>query len=88
MCDLLYQNSFDDEIFTIYPNPAFDLLCIKHKENQQVTNLKIFNIEGKAILNMDRLFESEINISELKKGLYLIKLSINENSYNYKFLKD
>jgi hypothetical protein len=82
------ENSFDDEIFTIYPNPAFDLLCIKHKENQQVTNLKIFNIEGKAILNMDRLFESEINISELKKGLYLIKLSINENSYNYKFLKD
>jgi hypothetical protein len=77
-----------EEIVAIYPNPSSDFLYIKSNEAKQITNLKIFNIEGKTILNMDKLFDGEINISELKKGLYLIILSINENCYNYKFLKD
>lgn len=82
------ENNFKDEVFTVYPNPALDLLYIKCKENAQVTNLKIVNAEGKTILNMDKLFDDKINISELKKGLYLIRLNINEINYNYKFLKD
>lgn len=82
------ENNFNDEIFTVYPNPAFDLLYIKQTKNEQITNFKIINIEGKTILSMDKLFEDKIDISELKTGLHLIMFNINDKSYSYKFLKD
>lgn len=82
------EKNFKEEIYSVYPNPALDLLYIKCKENEQITNLKIFNTEGKNVLNMNDFFDDTINISELNTGFYLIKFVINDTNYNYKFLKN
>lgn len=76
------------EIFEIYPNPATNLLYIKTEKIQLITTLKIFNIEGKNVLSIDEFSGDKINISELKTGFYLIKFFINEENYNYTFIKN
>lgn len=82
------ENNFKEEIYTAYPNPVNDLLFINCKENERITEIKIFNIEGKNILIRDEVFDNKIDISELKTGFYLIKFVINETNFNYKFLKN
>lgn len=82
------ENKFNEELLSIYPNPVVDLLYITHKENELINTIKIFNVEGKNILNVNELSDNKINVSGLKPGLYMIKFVINGNVYNYKFLKN
>jgi hypothetical protein len=71
---------FNQNSLKIYPNPAVDVLNI---ESLQKTignaNLKIYDLNGRLILNQAMNFDNkqQINISELSSGVYVLKI---ENS--------
>lgn len=74
-------NEVDNQQFAIYPNPATDVLRINNlSDNQHVT---IYSIDGKMVKKFTMSAESEINISDLQPGLYIIGVG-NEFS---KFIK-
>ena len=59
--------------FTLYPNPVARNLRIKSQET--IKEISIFNLLGQHIKNFPINFKSgEINISELNKGAYILKL--------------
>lgn len=66
------QNTVSD--ITFYPNPASDVIFIKiDKEN---TPIEIYNINGYKVLSAKSTNgTTKLNISELNKGWYLIKIS-------------
>ena len=66
------QNAVSD--ITFYPNPSSDVIFIKiDKEN---THIEIYNINGNKVLSTKSTNgTTQINISGLNKGLYLIKIS-------------
>ena len=71
----------ENQQFTIYPNPAKDVLKINNlSDNQCVT---IHSIDGKMVKRIEISTEAEINISDLRPGLYIIGVG-NEFS---KFIK-
>ena len=71
----------DNQQFAIYPNPAKDVLGISGiAENQEVT---IYSINGAVMMKLIASEGSEINISDLRTGLYIIGVG-NEFS---KFIK-
>lgn len=59
------------DLTTIYPNPAKDFLNIACKK--EVKSVEIFNMAGQKIL-VDN--HTEINISHLNKGIYLVRISL------------
>ena len=66
---------------TVYPNPANDVLKIRNiSDNQTVT---IYSVDGKIIKKIEVSDETEINVSDLQPGLYIIGVG-NEFS---KFIK-
>ncbi|MDG1477426.1 MAG: DUF4886 domain-containing protein [Vicingaceae bacterium] len=69
---------------TIYPNPAHNFIEIK--TDLKYSSLSITDITGKVITNFNT--ESTINISNLKKGIYFIKVIGVENSIVRKFVKE
>nr|WP_319273215.1 T9SS type A sorting domain-containing protein [uncultured Draconibacterium sp.] len=63
---------------SIYPNPANDILTINAKEEGRI---RIFNCTGKLVKLVEKSsFSEQINISELKTGVYFVSvLSDNRN---------
>ncbi|WP_379965201.1 T9SS type A sorting domain-containing protein [Epilithonimonas sp. UC225_85] len=83
------ENLFTDSSnlinFRIYPNPTSDILNIQTE--QKISKIEIFDTSGK-LLKSNSGNEKNIRVSELTKGLYLIKIYADKNVINSKFIKN
>ena len=70
---------------SIYPNPTADKLYINDVTNSFNT-AKIYDAQGKMVLTTNLKSGSSIDVSDLVKGVYFIKLSGNSNETR-KFIK-
>ena len=79
-----------DHSFTLYPNPAKDILNVRFdKMITQPFLAEIINAEGQKVLtvNMDRVQDSyTINISQLQHGIYSIKITSEREFVTRKFI--
>jgi len=75
------------QLFSIYPNPASDVLHISTDVN--IDNISVINNVGQEVLNADSFDRNtnSFNISTLSKGVYFIKLSANTKKQNIRFIK-
>lgn len=72
----------------IYPNPTTDLVNIALKNSLSISDISIFNLQGKLIEAYSDLNDNTIRIStkQYQKGIYLIKISTTEKNNIYKKL--
>jgi len=67
------------EGFNYYPNPANDIL---------IETVEIYNLLGQQVLGQDiNATNSQLNISALATGAYLMKVSVNGKIGTYKIIK-
>ncbi len=72
----------------IYPNPATNELFIKLNGNK-TTNASISNLLGQLLIQANLTNQQPaIQISQLPPGMYLLKLSVGEDSQVMRFIKD
>ena len=64
----------------LFPNPANNLININLKNNIK-SNYEILDISGKILLSDSFLNETQINSSNLKNGIYLIKIRNDFNNF-------
>lgn len=75
------------ESFRFYPNPVKDVLNLDSQEI--IDSVEVYNIMGQQVhYETPEVSEAEINISDLKSGVYFIKVSINNKQKTFKILKD
>ena len=78
-CDTLINDRLNIEtiksssITTIYPNPTFGKIKIDSREI--LIDLKVYNIQGKELINIHRPQIKEADLSFLINGTYFLKLS-------------
>ncbi len=73
---------------TIYPNPTKGNIIHISTSASTITKIEIFNILGTSVLSQKLKNNStEINVSNLNKGLYLIKLNSEKGSITKKLVK-
>lgn len=83
----LSTNNLEKFNFKLYPNPSQNYITVSASNN--IENIEIFNVLGQRVLiENPNLNTKQINISELKKGVYLIRTTINNISGTYKFVKE
>ncbi|WP_299125350.1 T9SS type A sorting domain-containing protein [uncultured Winogradskyella sp.] len=70
--DPLEVNEFDEEIISIYPNPTKDVLLIDDVKNK-IETVEIVSPAGQLVLR-EKLAGNRISLSQLSKGIYLIRL--------------
>jgi len=69
-------NFINNELISIYPNPAKDVLNINLDENNFTdVNISIFDLQGKIIYDKTSQSSSSINTSDFENGIYIIKIS-------------
>lgn len=71
---------------TLYPNPTIDKLYLKIPFDQKIDKSEIYDLSGKNIKTLN-LNENEIDVSDLKTGMYLIKVYIKDKTFSGKFIK-
>lgn len=71
----------------VFPNPAKDIIEIGLPENKLIIKWNVFDINGKNI-KIEKNLGNKINITNLKAGIYFIKIINSENEIFYgKFIK-
>ncbi|MBC8753393.1 T9SS type A sorting domain-containing protein [Kordia sp. YSTF-M3] len=81
--------SLDDTIvsdFKLYPNPSKGILNIQTNTIDSVS-VSIYDILGKEVLTADRI-NNTIDISNLKNGMYIVKMTMNDISITKKIIKE
>lgn len=74
-----------DANFIIYPNPCYDYIKFKGLVGQPQTTT-ILDLSGRIVLSNSSPL-SEINVSNLKQGMYTLIIETDETVFSKKFLK-
>ncbi len=70
----------------VYPNPVIDVLNIKSSK-AKINSVIIYDTKGVAVFRSGKTIPSEINLTSIKKGIYIINIVTDNKSINYRFRK-
>ncbi|WP_373943081.1 T9SS type A sorting domain-containing protein [Polaribacter sejongensis] len=65
--------------FNVYPNPANNYINIDSKK-EKIASVDIINVLGKRVLSQKSIINNRLDISSLKKGIYIMKVKSIENN--------
>ena len=78
--------------FKVFPNPAQNEVTLEMLGQEGIHNMEIISTSGQVVwseeLDVTTYGFEIINISELPKGLYHVRMSGNEKVYNGRFVKE
>lgn len=74
--------------FSVFPNPANELITIKNTENKIINEISIFDISRKLVDNQQGLTSTSICISKLEKGVYFMNIQNGDGTATIKFVKN
>ncbi len=69
-----------------YPNPTRGTLQVQFSDTEQTTQLTIYSLQGKHLLNQVVRFGGSVDVSDLSSGLYLVDLQQNGQVVREKLL--
>lgn len=72
--------------FGYYPNPVTDVLHFKG--NDTVKSVQVYDLLGKLIVNQHSNAISNINLSALQQGTYILKAATDKGINTFKIVKD
>jgi len=81
----LSTNQNDLENFSIFPNPGLDRLNIK--SNSKISEIQIFDLMGKLVVELTGVDLEFVTVSNLSSGLYLLKATSDNGVSTTKFLR-
>lgn len=83
---VLSNNEFSVSNFSMYPNPANEVLNFNAKSNIQ--NIEVYNLMGQKVLaNAFDDNQVSLNVSQLNSGVYVVKAIIDGVESSAKFIK-
>jgi hypothetical protein len=71
-----YSNS------VFYPNPTEGLITIENENLDEPVKFKIISLEGKTVTMGTLINENKINLSQLSKGVFVLKLIIGNKEFH------
>lgn len=84
------KSKFDNDLISIYPNPASSLLNIDNLSSNQKVTVSIIDLTGKILFwqSLNPNENLQLNVSEFAQGLYLIEIkNADETIIRKKFIK-
>ncbi|MBL1222357.1 choice-of-anchor J domain-containing protein [Chryseobacterium sp. L7] len=69
----------------VYPNPVKDVLNIS--TDKKIRSIEIFSLTGQLIKTLEK-DTKQVNVSDLKKGVYLLRIKSEGKDESFKIVKD
>jgi hypothetical protein len=78
----------EEKGFSLIPNPAREFVEIRFEEYMQNVQVDLIHVNGQVLHTYYFSDSSSINISSLPKGIYLIRVTHDKNTYIEKLIKE
>lgn len=74
----------------LYPIPAEDFLVIEHRKNVFNNRVRVYDTQGKLVLEDVLGMDNRLSVDQLKSGIYILELTTQEGNdrVNQKFVKN
>ena len=81
--------SFNSNQIRVFPNPATTILNIQNNTTETYASVDIYSISGAKVKSL-KATESltTISVADLQSGIYFVKVTMNNQVGNYKFIKN
>ncbi|WP_264519641.1 T9SS type A sorting domain-containing protein [Flavobacterium sp. N1994] len=81
------SNSLDVGI-SVYPNPIKDIITISNVSDAVINSIEISDLNGRIVKKVLNTSDSEIKVSDLQTGIYLIKIMSDKGIATKKIIKE
>lgn len=83
------QNELNSK-FSVYPNPTTNVLNVSNTIAAAIQNMELSDINGRTIKNIKvaDLAETQINISDISQGVYMLKITTDKGTLSKKVVKN
>ncbi len=83
----LGTNDIAVKTFSVYPNPAKNIVNIINSKNDMINKISLYDVDGKLVfMNIGNL--NSIDITSLKKGIYVMQISSEKKTESIKVIKE
>ena len=83
----LSTNSFNSAAFSYYPNPVKNILNLSYSEN--ISDVSVYNLLGQQVIAKSiNANQSQIDMSNLVSGAYMVKVTANSQVKTIKVIKE
>ena len=83
---VLGTSTFNDQAFNFYPNPVKDILNLNYSKN--ISNVAVYNLLGQQVeVKLVNSNQSQIDMSHLASGTYMVKITANDQIKTIKVIK-
>jgi hypothetical protein len=84
------RNSEFSQGYNIYPNPAHEYVTIDMSNEHNNVTISVFDLIGNLIQRkeLDRLTKTDLDLSEFKAGLYMIRIHSDQVNTVSRFIKE
>ena len=83
----LATSTFDSASFVAYPNPVVDVLNLSYTQN--IDKVQVINLLGQEVITKSiNATQSQIDMSNLPIGTYLVKVTANDEVKTIKVIKE
>ncbi len=81
----LNTNKISKKEISVFPNPVTDILNIQIED--QLNNAEIFDLGGR-LLHTEKIINNQLNMSQLQRGIYFVKINGTDKVYSIKISKE
>ena len=82
-CEVVNVPELDKNNVTVYPNPATNNFTV-NLGNDEKANIQLFNIVGQQVYSETITGSAQVNVANLRSGVYMLKINQNGKSYTTK----
>jgi hypothetical protein len=86
--ETLGVNEFLNSKFALYPNPTTGIVNLSNTIDATINSVEILDLNGRLINNVKVNSDNQVNISELSKGIYMMKIISDEGTAIKKVIKE
>jgi hypothetical protein len=80
-------DDFNQDQFSIYPNPSQNVVNIESKNNLIIESIKIVDLSGKLIIEKNQN-TNQVDIENLSNGMYIVEVASEGTIYKKKLIKN
>ncbi|VAW27188.1 hypothetical protein MNBD_BACTEROID06-1105, partial [hydrothermal vent metagenome] len=73
---------------SVYPNPVSRQLHILNPSKEKINLVSVYDVNGKIVYSKEKDISLKINMSNMKKGIYIINIATDNKTITYRVRKE
>ncbi|SCY11525.1 T9SS-dependent choice-of-anchor J family protein [Flavobacterium caeni] len=88
--ETLATKSFNAAQFSVFPNPASDVVNVVNSNKDNITSVVLTDVNGRTVktFNFDSMTKVQVNIADLTAGVYLMNIKTANGEITKKIVKN